>query len=135
MYIYFNGNIEYLSPNAFKYASNISNTPNDTNTSSTTDNTTDKCSIQGGRCMNPNSCTGGMILNQLCPGENSNYKCCVQTENTDNNNNNKNNSDDNSILGTILTITVTLAVLMVVSVFVFYRYQRSKNDKKLPDFQ
>ena len=26
MYIYFNGNIEYLSPNAFKYATNISNT-------------------------------------------------------------------------------------------------------------
>ena len=73
--------------------------------------------------MNPINCNnnGGVILTNLCPGENSDYKCCVRKNN---------NSNDSSILSIIFIIIAILMVVMIITAIFFYRYQSHNNMKK-----
>jgi len=107
---------------SFTDNSNNMNTSSFTNTPNTTNVTTDKCTIQGGTCMNPNSCNSGTVLNDLCPGESSSYKCCIPVANK--------NSNMSNILNTIFIITATLAVVMIIIVIFFcYYHKKSQNSQ------
>jgi len=102
---------------------------NTSNTDGTTDVTTDKCTIQGGTCMNPNSCDG-TVLQSLCPGETNSYKCCVPIVNK--NNNQYSNNSSSNVLSTIFIITSTLAVLMIITVSIFYYFTKRSSKLQNP---
>jgi len=95
------------------------------NKSNTTNVITDYCIIQGGTCMNPNSCSS-VILHQLCPNETNNNKCCIL-------NNNETNEINNSSLFIIFIITATLAIVMIIIVIFLYHYKCSRNRKNKPE--
>jgi len=103
-----------------------------TSTTSIKSNTTDAsnlCIAQGGSCMNPNICTSayGIILNEICPNENSNYKCCVPKNS--NSSINQTNSNSNSILITIFIIIATLAIIIITATPFYLYNQQNKNNK------
>ena len=73
-----------------------SNTTNNTANNTANKN---KCTNQGGKCMDPNSCTG-TVVNGLCPGGQNN-KCCIKKINTGNTGNTGNigNTSNTGITG------------------------------------
>jgi len=87
----------------------------------------DLCTIQGGSCINPNSCDG-IVLTGLCPG-NESIKCClsgVRVNTNDNSvntptNNLQNNSNNHGKLIAFIILISVLAVIIVIAIFFYFR--------------